>query len=143
MDPPNSKGESDVIFNPIHVTLHSDITYSHTNGSIDKTSITYNPDAPPSQLNTYDDYLGTINNYVYQKVYVLPPDKQEINFWFYDTNGRKYSIIQINRYEVDQEELAKINEELEQAGLSPLEIQSTFYCEQTLYKIECELIIQR
>jgi hypothetical protein len=109
--------ETIMIENPLHVTLHCDLARHSTNGYVDKKYIQINPNHTPSPVNCNEDYLGTINNYQYQKIYEILPNTHEINFYFTSPYGKKVSIIEVNNTD-------------------------SFNCLQTLYKIELELIIQ-
>jgi hypothetical protein len=129
----------EMVYNPIHTTLHSNIVDNNTTESaIDKSKLVvfeneelgkvlydnnnYKFIQKPTHINEYTDYILTVNNFFNQKIFKIPQTIDKLKFYFIDEQGEKVNILQIQHY-LDDENIPQI------------------YFFQALFKIEMELII--
>jgi hypothetical protein len=153
--------DNEMVYNPIHTTLHSNIVDNNTTESvIDKSKlVVYESDElgkilfdnndhkfieKPSHINEYTDYILTVNNFFNQKIYKIPQTIDKLKFYFVDEQGERVNVLQINHYlsnEVSQDYIDWYNKPDEEKGDEPAIYESNLYFFQALFKIEMELII--
>jgi hypothetical protein len=118
--------QQEEIYNPVHTTIHSNmVSTSNSEGKYDDSHVTFNILYPPANLNKYNDYVGTINNFLNQKMFEIPEEMNELKFYFLDQYGQKQNILII--YHAD--------------GMYENVFQKVFFHSfQCLFKLEMELI---
>jgi hypothetical protein len=123
----------ELVYNPLHTTLHSNIVNNdNTESAVDKSKLIVDPTKPiPSHINEFSDYVLTVNNYFNQKLYKIPVDMNKLKFYFIDENGEKVNVLRVYHY---------LHEETNPEDPSQtIQVPYLFYF-QALYNIEMELI---
>jgi hypothetical protein len=130
---------SENMFNPIHVTLHSNIVNStNTDGKTNKESVLIFTSLPPQHINNYSNYVSTTNNYLNQKIFEIDDSMMELEFYFTDQYGERVNTLVIE-HEYEQVFDGEGNAKKDEKGNNVYE-ETKFYSFQCLYKIEMELI---
>jgi hypothetical protein len=89
-----SNQQHEEIYNPVHTTIHSNIVnLVNSEGKYDDSHVKFNTLHSPSNLNKYNDYIGTINNFLNQKIFEISDEMNELKFYFLDQYGQKQNIL--------------------------------------------------